>query len=103
MAVIPLPIITFSNFSHIKNANCPRLSTPLGITTVCKLGQFKNASSSMVETPSGISTDMIFSLLAKLVVLIVGLFGTAPIWLAVLADTGVTLLTVLNALRILRK
>ena len=47
--------------------------------------------------------NITFSLLAKLVVLIVGLFGTAPIWLAVLADTGVTLLTVLNALRILRK
>ena len=46
--------------------------------------------------------NITFSLLAKLVVLIVGLFGTAPIWLAVLADTGVTLLTVLNALRILR-
>ncbi len=43
-----------------------------------------------------------FSLLAKLVVLLVGLFGTAPIWLAVLADTGVTLLTVVNALRIFR-
>ena len=43
-----------------------------------------------------------FSLLAKLVVLLVGLFGTAPIWLAVLADTGVTLFTVLNALRIFR-
>ena len=47
--------------------------------------------------------NITFSLLAKLVVLVVGLFGTAPIWLAVLADTGVTLLTVLNALRILRK
>ena len=46
--------------------------------------------------------NITLSLLAKLVVLIVGLFGTAPIWLAVLADTGVTLLTVLNALRILR-
>lgn len=43
-----------------------------------------------------------FSLLAKLVVLLLGLFGTAPIWLAVLADTGVTLLTVVNALRIFR-
>ena len=46
--------------------------------------------------------NITFSLLAKLVVLVVGLFGTAPIWLAVLADTGVTLLTVLNALRIFR-
>ena len=46
--------------------------------------------------------NITFSLLAKLIVLIVGLFGTAPIWLAVLADTGVTLLTVLNALRIFR-
>ncbi len=49
-----------------------------------------------------VTFNIAFSLLAKLVVLIVGLFGTAPIWLAVLADTGVTLLTVLNALRIFK-
>ena len=41
-----------------------------------------------------------FSLIIKLVVLILGIAGYAPIWLAVFADVGVTLLTVLNAIRI---
>ncbi|MCI9087640.1 MAG: cadmium-translocating P-type ATPase [Clostridia bacterium] len=47
--------------------------------------------------------NMLFSLLTKLVVLILGVAGYAPIWLAVFADVGVTLLTVLNSIRIYRK
>lgn len=41
-----------------------------------------------------------FSLAIKAVVFILGLTGIAPIWLAILADTGVSLITVLNAVRI---
>lgn len=47
--------------------------------------------------------NMIFSLLTKLIVLILGIAGYAPIWLAVFADVGVTLITVLNSVRIYRK
>ncbi len=47
--------------------------------------------------------NMIFSLLTKLIVLILGIAGYAPIWLAVFADVGVTLITVLNSIRIYRK
>ena len=47
--------------------------------------------------------NMIFSLLIKLVVLILGIAGYAPIWLAVFADVGVTLITVLNSIRIFKK
>lgn len=47
--------------------------------------------------------NMLFSLLTKLVVLILGVVGYAPIWLAVFADVGVTLITVLNSIRIYRK
>jgi Cd2+/Zn2+-exporting ATPase len=47
--------------------------------------------------------NMLFSLLTKLVVLILGVTGYAPIWLAVFADVGVALLTVLNSIRIYRK
>lgn len=47
--------------------------------------------------------NMLFSLLTKLVVLILGVAGYAPIWLAVFADVGVTLITVLNSIRIYRK
>lgn len=45
--------------------------------------------------------NIIFSLLIKLIVLILGVIGYAPIWLAVFADVGVTLITVLNSIRIL--
>lgn len=41
-----------------------------------------------------------FSLLMKGVVLTLGVLGFAPIWLAVFADVGVTLITVINSIRI---
>lgn len=44
--------------------------------------------------------NIIFSLLIKAIVLILGVLGIAPIWMAVLADTGTTVLTVLNSLRV---
>lgn len=37
------------------------------------------------------------------VLLLLSVFGMANMWMAVISDTGVTLLTVLNTLRILRK
>ena len=49
-----------------------------------------------------IKFNIIFSLLIKLIVLSLGILGIAPIWLAVLADTGVSLITVINSLRILK-
>lgn len=47
--------------------------------------------------------NITFSLLLKLIVLILGIVGYAPIWLAVFADVGVTLITVLNSIRIYKK
>jgi len=47
--------------------------------------------------------NIIFSLFIKLIVLVLGIIGYAPIWLAVFADVGVTLITVLNSIRIYRK
>lgn len=46
--------------------------------------------------------NIAFSILIKIIVLFLGLIGVAPIWLAVLADTGVTFLTVLNSMRIFK-
>ena len=39
------------------------------------------------------------SLLVKFAVLILAMFGKAPMWLAVFADVGVTVLAVLNSMR----
>lgn len=43
--------------------------------------------------------NIIFSLIVKAIVLILGAIGIAPIWLAIFADTGVTFLTVVNAIK----
>ena len=49
-----------------------------------------------------VNENITISLLAKLIVLVLGIVGIAPVWLAVAADTGITLLTVLNSIRIFR-
>lgn len=49
-----------------------------------------------------VKTNIAFSIIVKIIVLILGVLGMAPIWLAVLADTGVTFLTVINSMRILK-
>lgn len=49
-----------------------------------------------------IKFNIVFSLIVKVVVLTLGIMGIAPVWLAIVADTGVSLLTVLNSVRILK-
>ena len=44
--------------------------------------------------------NIIFSLAMKLIVLTAGVLGVAPVWLAVFADVGVTIINVINAIRI---
>ncbi len=46
--------------------------------------------------------NIIFALSVKAIVLILGAFGIANMWLAVFADVGVSLLAVLNAMRALK-
>lgn len=50
-----------------------------------------------------VNENITISLLAKLIVLILGILGIAPVWLAVAADTGITLITVINSIRIFNK
>ncbi len=45
--------------------------------------------------------NVIFALIIKVLVMILGLFGFASMWMAVFADTGVAILCVLNSIRIL--
>ena len=47
--------------------------------------------------------NVIFALAVKVVIMIAGLMGYASMWAAVFADTGVSLLCVLNSIRILYK
>lgn len=46
--------------------------------------------------------NIVFALAIKAAVLVLAAFGMAPMWAAVLADTGVALLAVLNSARLLR-
>lgn len=54
------------------------------------------------RTVGVIRFNIFFSLVVKAVFLVLALLGDTSLWLAVLADTGATLLVVANALRLLR-
>ena len=70
-------------------------------------------TSSMEAIPEAISLakatnriamqNVVFALAIKALVMILGLFGFANMWMAVFADTGVAMLCVLNSVRILRR
>lgn len=47
--------------------------------------------------------NITFALGIKIIVMLLGLLGCANMWLAVFADVGVTLLCILNAMKLLRK
>ena len=46
--------------------------------------------------------NVYFALAVKFIVMLMGLFGFANMWIAVFADTGVSMLCLLNSVRILR-
>ena len=50
-----------------------------------------------------IKENLVFAMSIKIIILLLSVFGFANMWLAVFADTGVTLLTILNTLRIMNK
>ena len=56
-----------------------------------------------VETNKIAWQNVIFALAVKLIVMVLGLMGYAPMWLAVFADSGVAMLCVLNSIRMLYK
>ena len=70
---------------------------------------FMNADLSSIPTSVKIARraslisreNIVFALAVKLLVMILGLRGIASMWLAVFADTGVAMLCVLNAVRML--
>ncbi len=50
-----------------------------------------------------VMSNIIFSIMFKIIMLILAILGITPIWLAVFADVGVTIISVLNSLRIFIK
>lgn len=54
-------------------------------------------------TKKVIKQNLLFAIIVKVLVLVLSTFGIASMWQAVFADTGVTLLTILNSTRILKR
>ena len=50
-----------------------------------------------------VKENIVFALAVKAVVLLLGAFGIANMWLAVFADVGVSVLAILNAMRMMKK
>ena len=75
-------------------------STADAIIISNNIGILPNIIKIAKKTMRIIKFNISFSLIVKAVVLILGVLGYAPVWLAIIADTGVSLLTVLNSMRI---
>ena len=66
------------------------------------LRKIKEAINISKKTNKIIMQNLIFALTVKVLVLILSVLGLAQMWMAVFADVGVTIITILNTLRILR-
>ena len=67
-----------------------------------KLAKIKTAIDISRKTDVIVKENISFVLLIKFLVLFFALLGHAPMWLAIFADVGVTILAVLNSLRTLK-
>lgn len=80
--------------------------TALEAASVAVLSDDLRSLSSLFDlgrrTLANVRQNVAFSIVTKAAVLAAALAGYAPLWLAVFADTGVTLLVILNGLRLLR-
>ncbi|AEC01898.1 heavy metal translocating P-type ATPase [Parasphaerochaeta coccoides] len=66
------------------------------------MSRLVSAMSVAQKTMRIVKQNIGFALGIKIIIMILGIFGIAHMWLAIFADVGVTLLAVLNALRCLR-
>lgn len=55
------------------------------------------------KTISTVKANITFSLIVKAVIIILAIMNIAPLWLAVFSDTGVCLICILNAVRLIRR
>ena len=65
------------------------------------IGKIKSAIKISKYTSRIIKENLIFAIAIKILFLSLGLFGIATMWQAVFADVGVTVITILNSIRIL--
>ena len=67
------------------------------------LAKIPTAISVSKYTKKIIKQNLIFAMTVKILILLLSVLGFANMWMAVFADTGVTLLTIINTLRIMKK
>ena len=68
-----------------------------------KLSSFSKLIKTAKKTNRIVKQNIYFAIGIKIIVLVLGAIGISTMWEAVFADVGVTLITVLNSLRILKK
>lgn len=94
------PVLASSNFGIAMGAGTNIASiTADGILISNNLSSLPSIIKTAKRAMQVVKFNIVFSLIVKLIVLILGAIGIAPIWLAILADTGVTFLTVVNAVK----
>lgn len=97
------PVLASSDFGIAMGAGAQIAgSTADSILISNNIGTLPNMIKTSKRSMNIIRFNIGFSLVVKAVVLILGAMGEAPIWSAILADTGVTFLTVLNSMRIFK-
>lgn len=93
------PVLASSDFGIAMGAGTNIASiTADGILLSNNLGSLESIIKTAKKAMRVVKANIVFSLIVKAIVLILGAIGIAPIWLAILADTGVTFLTVVNAI-----
>lgn len=94
------PVLAASNFGIAMGAGTSiASSTADSILISNNIGTLPEIIKTAKRAMKVVKFNIVFSLIVKAIVLILGAIGIAPIWLAILADTGVTFLTVLNAVK----
>lgn len=97
------PSLTEADFSiSIGSGSSLALETGDATLMTNKLCSIPKSIKKARQTMRTIYTNIVLSLVIKIAVLILASIGIAPIWLAVFADVGVLIITVINSLSILR-
>lgn len=66
------------------------------------ISKIKDAMNISRKTNTIINENLLFAILVKISILLLSIFGLSTMWEAVFADVGVTLLAILNTIRILK-
>lgn len=94
------PVLATSDFGIAMGAGSNIAGiTADGILISNHIGKIPEMIKTSKRAMKVVKFNIVFSLAIKAMILLLGAIGVAPIWSAILADTGVTFLTVVNAIK----